>query len=438
MSAGRMPAAAWVGLHAALVITPLALAAHVDPYAHPRARLTEFAVAIGFLTLTIAVLQLALVSRVRTTSRRFGSDRLIALHRTAGVLALLFIGAHVVLLGGGWRGLSPLYGPSVLRWGALAFWALVLVVSSALVRRRVGLSYERWRAVHVIGAALVIGASTIHILQVHGYTASRLMWLTILGYATGAAMLLAYRWIVRPWQLGRRPWGVAANEDAGGDTRLLRLRPVGHDGFAFEAGQFAWLITGASAISVEQHPLSIASSAARAPRDGVEFAVKPLGDWSSTVVPALGAGDRVWVDGPYGALTPRGAADTRLVLIAGGIGIAPMRAILLTIADGHTRRPVTLIYAAARPDRAAFVDTLTDLAREVPFDLICVFEHADPGWPGERGRVSADLLRRRLRNVVMHEYLVCGPPAMIESVTRDLRRLGVPVQSIRAERFHLV
>lgn len=438
MSAGRLAAGAWVGLHAALVTAPLALAALVDPFARPRPRLTEFAVASGFLALTIAVLQLALVSRVRTTSRRFGSDRLIALHRTAGVVALLFVGTHGVLLGGGWRWLSPFHGPPVVRWGAVAFWALLLVVSSALVRRRVGLSYERWRAIHVIGAALVIAASIAHILQIQGYTASRPMRLTILGYAIGAAMLLTYRWVVRPWQLARRPWVVAANEDAGGDTRLLHLLPVGHDGFAFEAGQFAWLITGASAMSVEQHPLSIASSAARAPGEGMEFAVKPLGDWSSTAVPALQPGDRVWVDGPYGALTPRGAADTRLVLIAGGIGIAPMRAILLTMADRRARRPVTLIYAAGRPDRAAFVDALTDLAREVPFDLVCVFEQADPDWPEARGRVTADLLRRQPGNVAMHEYLVCGPPAMIESVTRDLRRLDVPPRSVHVERFHLV
>jgi predicted ferric reductase len=437
----RRAAAAWAAGYVGLILAPLVAGWGADPFVAPRPWPLEFGVALGFLALTIATLQLALVSRVRPTSRRIGSDRLIAWHRGAGAMVLLSVLVHGGLLGGEpWRWLNPFVGPAGARWGTWALWAIVVVAGASRFRRRLGLSYERWRAVHVAGAALIVAGAIAHALAAGGYTASGAMRWVLAGYAALAAWLLAYRWIVRPWRLSSRPWEVTANLDAGASTRLLRLRPIGHTGVAFEAGQFAWLITGRSAFSVEQHPLSIASVASRAPGSVIEFAVKSLGDWSARVVPALAEGDRVWVDGPYGALTVRPALPgTRLVLIAGGIGIAPMRAILQTMAAEGDRRPVTLIYAAAAPARIAFASEIAALDHALRLDFVFVFEQPDPGWQGERGRVTGDLLRRHLgEDVARHEYIVCGPPGMIEDVRVDLRRLGVPTARVRTERFHLV
>ncbi|CAN5645341.1 hypothetical protein BH23ACI1_BH23ACI1_20840 [soil metagenome] len=102
----------------------------------------------------------------------------------------------------------------------------------------------------------------------------------------GPRLLLRYR-LMRPLMLWRRPWELVENLDAGGSTRLLRMRPVGHAGFAFEPGQFSWLMPGSNPLWSAQHPLSMVSSAER-PADGtIEFGIKALGDWSGTVVPAL-------------------------------------------------------------------------------------------------------------------------------------------------------
>src|SRR5690606_40162353 len=114
-------------------------------------------------------------------------------------------------------------------------------------------------------------------------------------------------------------------EEGEGRSRLRRLRRVGHGGFLFGPGQSAWLATGRHPVWSAQHPISIASSAEPAPDGALEFGIKALGDWSGEVVPALGPGARVWVDGPFGAFTPEGRPAQGYVLIAGGIGISPMR-----------------------------------------------------------------------------------------------------------------
>jgi predicted ferric reductase len=75
---------------------------------------------------------------------------------------------------------------------------------------------------------------------------------------------------------------------------MLRIRPIGHDGFTFEPGQFAWLVTGTTPWSSQQHPLSICSSAEPAADRGLELSIKALGDWSSAVVPRLTPGMSVW------------------------------------------------------------------------------------------------------------------------------------------------
>src|SRR5690606_16066534 len=181
---------------------------------------------------------------------------------------------------------------------------------------------------------------------VNRYSAAGSMRVVLAGYvlAFGAA-LVTYR-VIRPLRMRSRPWTVVHNAAIGAGTHHLMVRPLGHSGFAFDPGQFAWLTTGRSPFSLQQHPLSIASSAEPLPDGSIEFAIRELGDWSRTVVPNLAPGGRVWVDGAFGAFTTERKAAQGFVMIAGGAGIAPMRSMLLTMRDRDDRRHVLLLYAA--------------------------------------------------------------------------------------------
>ena len=288
-------------------------------------------------------------------------------------------------------------------------------------------------------AIVAAGAIVIHILEVRGYSrAAPLRFLVFLYAGVFGSMTANYR-LLRPLRMQRRPWEVTENRDEGASTRTLRVRPVGHDGFEFEPGQFAWLITGSTPWSSQRHPLSISSSAERAENGAIEFSIKALGDWSLEVVPRLTPRAHVWVDGPFGAFTTDRKIGQGFVLIAGGIGIAPCRSMLLTMRDRGDRRHVVLFYAAHDETRIVFRNELEALRETLNLEVVHVFEQPRADWPGERGQITVDLLRRHLpRQFRQYGYFVCGPPPMMDAVEDTLVNLGVSRGFIDTERFHVV
>jgi predicted ferric reductase len=438
----RLRGLLWSGLYALAVLVPLAAAAGLDPLDEPRPFALELGVGLGFAAFAVIALELVLVSRLRLASELFGTDVLMLFHRWMGIAALVLVLAHAVLsaaAGPGLAALNPLAVGGSLRLGTLSGLAVVLLVASSLLRRRIGLAYERWQTLHLVGTTLAAAGMLAHAVTAGGYSRSPALRVVLVAYAAlFFGMLLRYR-VVRPLLLARRPWEVVENRDEGADTRTLVLRPAGGPGFAFRAGQFAWLVTGRSPLLSEQHPITISSSAERAPDAPLELTIKALGDWSRETVPALRTGARVWLDGPFGAFTPERFPFETLVLVAGGVGVTPMRSILATMRDRGDRRPVVLVYAASRPERAIWEAELARLERELPLRVVRVWEEPPPGWEGERGFVTAEVLRRLLpadRSSV--QVFVCGPGPMMDALERALVELGVPPGRVQTERFDMV
>jgi len=423
-----------------LILAPLVVAALAGGAPLSRAFWTEVSVALGFLGFALLLVQFALVSRLGPVSRPFGSDALMQWHRGMGIAALAFVLLHPLLLTSlPWSAWSPWSGPIGLRTGAIAVWATLLIVATSLWRRRLGLSYEVWQFGHLLLSCLVTVAAVWHLLTIGVYTQAPALRWVLLGYGVlFAGLLLRYR-LVRPLLLLRRPWTITANDDIGGSVRLVRARPEGHAGFRFAAGQFAWLITGSNPLLSEQHPLSLASSAVPAADGSVEFAIKALGDWSGHVVPTLAPGRRLWIDGPFGAFSPSTDSRHGLVLIAGGIGIAPMRSMLLTLRDTGDTRPVWLFYAASDWSRVVFREELAALATTLDLRVCHVFETPGPEWDGERGFITREMLERHLPADRQHlECFICGPVPMMDAMEACLTDLGVPDRQVHSERFQMV
>ena len=429
----------WFGLYVTLALLPIAVVLLADDHAAPRSFAVEFGVAIGLIAFAVMTFEFALVGRLREASRPFGIDALMQFHRQMGVVACLLLLVHVgaVLFGAmTWAAFNPFSGTSSGRAGAIALWALVVLATTSLGRKRLRLRYETWQRLHAFAALLIVMASLQHMLAVNHYLASAALRGLLLGYvALFFLLLLRYR-VFRAMRLSRRPWRVVGNRDEGGDTRTLVLESSGHEGLRFEPGQFVWLSTARSPWSMEQHPVSIASSAEKSTT--LELSIKALGDWSRDVVPRIEVGRSVWVDGSYGAFTPDRLPAQGLVLIAGGVGITPMRSILLTMRDREDVRPVTLIYAAHSPERMVFVSELLALQQSIHLKCVFVYEAPPPDWTGERGFVTTELLQRHLPPHAEHfEYLVCGPAPMMNAVERSLLSLGLSGERICTERFDM-
>lgn len=432
----------WLSLYLLLVLAPAAVAVLVNPFVVPRPFLLEVSVGLGLIATPMILAQFALVSRIKTAARPFGTDALVQLHRYMGSLAVLFVISHVILLnlrGLPWSAWSPIAADPTARSGAIALWSLVLLLATTLLRERLRISYEWWRTLHVVLAVLATGTLAAHIAGVGNYSGTAAMRTMLGAYlVAGAAILLQYR-VVRPVLLHRRPWRVEANVDEGASTRTLRVRPVGHYGFPFDPGQFAWLVTGRSPFSRQQHPITIASSAERGDTGEIELSIKALGDWSTDTVPDIAPGTTVWIDGPFGAFTTERKAAQGFVFIAGGIGITPIRSMLLTMRDRGDRRHAVLLYATHDRSRTPFRKELESAGDKLNLDIIEVLEEPPDDWTGETGFIDDGILDRHLPpHFRRYHFFTCGPARMMNSVEAMLRSRGVPPGAIHSERFDMV
>lgn len=430
-----MRSAGWFAMFAAVVVLPLLVAALFAA----RGRFgfaAELGGTSGWAAFGLLAAEFALVTRVRAATAAFGSDALLLFHRLMALTALAFLALHLALLAPQLP--DPFARAPLERHGALAAWAVALLIVSSLWRRRLGWSHELWLIAHRILAVTVVVASAAHVLMAlepDDRAARAVVWI----YAGATLTTLAVQRLVRPLLLLRRPWEIVDNRDEGASTRTLVLRAVGHAGLRFAPGQFVWIATRRLGLLAEEHPITIASSPELDEGRTLELAIKALGDWSGEVVPLLQPGQRVSIDGPFGAFTCDGVAAQRLVLIGGGVGVTPMRSMLLAMRDRGDRRPVVLFFAAHDRSRAMFADELERLQAELDLRVVLVFEAPGGQESCERGFLTAEILRRHLpADLRFTSFFVCGPVPMMEAFEHIADELGIPAARIHTERFDMV
>ena len=218
----------WFGAYVAMVLAPGVVAMAADPFTAPRPALVEISVALGLVAFAVMVAQFALVSRLQASSRPFGTDALIQFHQYIGFIGLALVVAHPLLLtasGLPWSTWNPFSGRVAMQSGAVALWALVLLVVTTVARQRLRLAYEAWQGLHLGLAILAAVAMLVHVLAVNGYARAAPLRYTLVAYTFAfGALTLNYR-VLRPLRLRARPWTVVANLEAGGSTRTLRVRP---------------------------------------------------------------------------------------------------------------------------------------------------------------------------------------------------------------------
>jgi predicted ferric reductase len=341
---------------------------------------------------------------------------------------------HVVVLLLARPGYIAFFDPRVNlpRAGALVLVlvALATLMGLTFLRKRLRLRYEWWRLIHGLLALLIMLIAVAHVLMVGRYVSTFWKQSLWVGLTAGAMGLLLYPRLVRPWLARKQPYKVTGVTREDSDIWTLALEADGHAGLEFRAGQFAWLTLGDTPFTLQQHPFTFASSAAT--RGSYSFTIKELGDFTRTIG-NVKPGTRAWLEGPFGGLGVDAEAES-VVLIAGGIGITPMLSILRTMRDRGDTRPATLIYGAPDAGSLLFREELESL----PIEFVPVLEQAEPGFEAETGQISEELLMRRLPpDTPRTEYLVCGPPPMMDAVERALVKFGVPVRRRLAERFDI-
>lgn len=430
----------WLALYLAVVTVPL-LVLLVGSTDTGKGWPWDFAMALGYAGLAMLCVQFVLTARFRRATAPFGIDLVYVFHRHLALWALAIVLAHVVILGGYYPAAlgpaDPRSAAGYMTAGRLSLALFVLVVLVSLARRVLRLEYDLWRMLHAALSTLALALALWHLAGSGRYLDAA--WKQALWALYGAFWigLIVHVRLVRPWRLSRQPWRVAAVRPERGSVCTLVLEPPGGRRLRFSPGQFVWLTLRDSPYAMREHPFSIASSAERGP--AIELSIKALGDFS-TRAQHIPVGETAWVDGPYGTFGVDQLPQAQgFVLLAGGIGVAPLLSMLRTLADRQDRRPLWLFYGNRDWERVAFREELDSLAQRLNLRVVHVLLEPPPQWTGEQGFIRAEVLDRHLpaERAALH-YLVCGPTPMTGSVERSLAALGVPAAQVHAEIFEWV
>ncbi|MBV8945913.1 MAG: ferric reductase-like transmembrane domain-containing protein [Solirubrobacterales bacterium] len=388
----------------------------------------------GLLGAYLALVQLALLSRLPALERAAALDRRVAWHRPAAIGCIGLLCAHAVLITAGYAvgdriGLPAEIGrlltgyPGVITAvAALAILVAVTATSARRLRRR--LRYETWHFTHLY-AYLAVALAYSHQIATGsdfvGNPAARVYWTCL--YLVTAAIVLAGRVAIPLARAFRFRLRVVRVLDEGPTATSIELGGRRLDRLAVRSGQFfSWrFLTRAD--WWEAHPFSLSAAP-----DGqrLRITVKRLGDFSARVR-SIRPGTRVIAEGPFGAFTSASRRRRRAALIAGGVGITPIRALLEDMpgAPGD----IAVVYRSASAADVILRDELNELATRRGAEIHYLI--------GEPRAPSGDDLRTLVPDIAERDVYVCGPPEMTQATRATLRGYGVPARQITTERFSL-
>ncbi|ARE79136.1 ferric reductase [Streptomyces sp. Sge12] len=412
-------------------VVVLLWAVQVRPSARPDALFATAAHLSGLLAGYGVLVLLFLMARVPAVEHGVGADRLARWHAFGGRYVLLLVFGH---------GLFALLGYAVhegtdvlsavrelLGYPALAaaaagtvLLAAVGVTSARAVRRRV--PHETWRGVHLLvyfAAALAFGH------QLAGPDLAAAGWFWALAHTVVAVLLVWYRAVVPVRQALRHALRVADVRVEGPGVVSVVMYGQHLAELRAEPGQFLrWRFLQRRL----WHTALPFSLSAPVRGNALRITVKGLGGHSRRIR-RLRPGTRVLATGPFGALTAARRTRPKVLLIAGGVGITPMRALFETLPGGPG--DITLLYRAGAEEHLVLRAELEAIAAERQAGLHYLLGPSGAAYDP----LAPQALDALVPDLAEHDVYLCGPPGMAEATRAALLRAGVPAGRIHCECF---
>ncbi|WP_405105753.1 ferredoxin reductase family protein [Micromonospora sp. NBC_01405] len=423
----------WVGLVAAVL--PWWLDTPAGSLDSTGAVLTAAGRIAGLVAGYLLLVQVLMMSRLGLLGRLAG-ERISRWHRDVGATLVVTVLAHLSLIvvgyAAGRRSVLGQAGELLREYedmvaAVAAAGILVLLGLTGIRAVRTALPYELWHHLHLASyLVLLLGFSHQFSNGAQLFPAGpvRAGWIT--AYGLVAAALLWGR-VVAPLRFNlRHRLRVADVVAESPDTVSVYLTGDRLDRIDLLGGQFFRWRFLTRGCWWQSHPFSVSAAA-----NGrwLRLTVKVVGRHTADLRD-LDQGTRVWAEGPSGTFTAAHRTRERALLIAGGSGITPLRAMLEELPPG-----AALIYRARTPDDVLLNRELDWLAQERGTDVWYVIGSRDDQGP--RQVMSAEGLRRLVPDVARRDVYLCGPPGLMEQSVRALRRAGVPRRQIHLATFEL-
>jgi predicted ferric reductase len=427
--------------------------APLDPrFSGEFASLTSVAVLCAFAGTSAFALNLLLGARLRPVDALFGGlDRMYKAHRLNGQIAFALLLGHVAFMLAA-RGtistetaldlLSPGAGWTVFA-GVLAFAAMTVAIVLTLFVR---LGHEVFVYVQR-SFGFIFLAACYHVFTTPGAKEdSRALNLYMASLATAGVAAFAYRSLFGNVLVRRRKYRVAAVHRLDDFVTEIMLEPLERP-LAFAPGQFVFVNFRSLALCEAFHPFELSVrrrvfsirageignqfhpfSITSAPNEpALRITVKAVGDYTRALR-RLEAGAEAVVEGPYGSFSHRNVPNRRQIWMAGGIGVTPFLSMARSLGE-RDGLSADLYYCVEHEEEGHFLDELQALAaRDGHFNVVLV--------PRDRaGFLSAERVAEENPDLPSADVLICGPPAMIDSLRSQLEARGVAARRIHAEEF---
>jgi predicted ferric reductase len=404
---------------------------------------TAAGIVAGLIATDLVLVMIVLAARVPLIDRVFGQDNAIAVHRALGKPVLYLLLAHGGLLTIGY-GLSDRTNPvgetislfttvqdMPLAYIGLGLFVAVVVTSVVSVRRR--LPYEAWQVVHLM-SYVAVGIALPHMLSVGSVLASgtwqRVYWIAL--YSVSLGLIALYRFVMPAVVTVRHRMRVLGVEQIAPGVVSIHLAGRDLDRLGVRGGQYGVWRFWTARTWWHAHPVSFS---AMPTRGHARITVRDLGAGSARLG-RIRPGAFVSLEGPYGLFTTRARTAPYLALVASGIGVTPVRALL----EDTDLRPgeATVLLRGGDGDERFLWDEVRALATATGSTLYGMI--GPRSWSRESWMTEEDLrrgvsLRSAFPNLLRSDLYVCGPLAWSDLVVREARLAGVPEHQIHQERF---
>lgn len=394
----------------------------------------------GLLGVLFVLQQFVLIGRIPLLEQSIGQDKLSRLHSKTGYVAFTLICMHAFfivagnailtnksLIGQSWF-MTQTYDDVLKAQLALLFLFAVVGSSIWIVRKK--LRYEWWHVVHLLTYAFVLFAFG-HQLELgttlNQDTVFSVYWLALYVVVLGGFGF--YRFINPLLQYYKYRFVVDKVVKESSSAVSIYISGQNMTRFNWNSGQYAIFTFLQKGLTPQPHPFSISWSPLD--RDVIRVTVKAVGDYTKKLQ-NLKPGAKVLVEGPLGVFGQQVGPEKQVLLVAGGIGITPLRCLFERYA--RNGRDVVLLYAAKKREDFVLNKEVEEIAQE--FDnakLVYVCEDDINGV--QKGRISRELIEQHVTDIPGRRAFVCGPPAMMNAVEKLLIEMGLPKRKIFTERF---
>lgn len=436
-------------IYLSLVLLPLGISMALNLPNRPW--LDELSSSLAMIGFNIILIEFWLSGRVKLLSKVLGIDWVLQVHQLFARTALVFLLVHPFMyslpsqpawmMGASHQNFIGLTVTSGLT-GMLSLFALIFLIGLALTRKNSEISYEAWRLSHVILALVIAIVGFVHTIDAGRYAQEfwiRTYWQLMLGLAL---LSLTWTYVIKPLLQNKNACEVLSIKQVAMGIWELVLKQAATKKMNYQAGQFAWLKIGNSS-PMPENPFSIASCSQQNSSD-ISFLIKDVGDFTHQIS-QLQVGQKVFIDGPYGnfGIEAFSAEQNQLVMIAGGVGVAPMISILRQMArDQDTtvlNKKILLVYGNRVTEQAVNLKEMVNLESFKNLEVLHLVSEPRKDWQGLTGVLDSSTLEKILNtqqiNPKTAQFLICGPAEMIDSVETSLDQLGAPLANIASEKF---